>query len=134
MMDWDAGVAGTARGAHQPISTFFSPVIAGYSSIITHYFSSQIGKQRDDVEIFTNCHLSCCIQLYFVCPGALSLSQQGVLVSFGHPNPQNSPFRTPKIFRGKILKTSISNIYLDFFHLNTIPMTLFTDITLHFTK
>ena len=32
-----------------------------------------------------------------------SLSQQGVWMSFVHPNPQKSPFRTPKIFHREFL-------------------------------
>ena len=36
-----------------------------------------------------------------------SLSQQGVRVFFGHPNPQKSPFRTYKIFCKKFVKMAI---------------------------
>ena len=43
------------------------------------------------------------------------LSQQGVWVSFGRPNPQKSPFRTLKIFCRGFLKISISSIYFNFF-------------------
>ena len=36
-----------------------------------------------------------------------SLSQQGVWASFGHPNPQKSPLRTPNFFVSKFLKYQI---------------------------
>ena len=45
-----------------------------------------------------------------------SLSQQGVWVPFGHPNPQKSPLTAPKIVCEKFLNMSISSIQLDFFN------------------
>ena len=38
-------------------------------------------------------------------------------MSFGHPNPQKSTFRTPNIFCEEFLEMSISSIHLIFFHL-----------------
>ena len=39
-----------------------------------------------------------------------SLSQQGVWVSFGHPNPLKVPLRIPTFFCEEFLKMSISSI------------------------
>ena len=59
------------------------------------------------------------------------LSPKDVWVSFGHPNPQKTPFRTLKIFCEEFLKVSISSIQLNFFHLNIIHMALYMDIILY---
>ena len=69
----------------------------------------------------------CC---YCIVP--FSLSQQGIWVSFGHPNPQKSHFRTPKIFYEEFIKMSISSIYK--IHLNVIHMALFMDIMHYIIK
>ena len=45
-----------------------------------------------------------------------SLSQQDDWASFGHPNPQKSPFRTPKFFCEQFLKISISSLFLIFLY------------------
>ena len=56
-----------------------------------------------------------------------SLSQQDAWASFGHPNPQKSPFRPPKNVCREFLNMTISSIQLNFFHLNIFPMTLYMD-------
>ena len=61
-------------------------------------------------------------------------SQQGVWASFGHQNPKNSPFRTPKIFCREFLKKSIASIKLNTFSLNIILITSYMDIMLSFNK
>ena len=63
-----------------------------------------------------------------------SLTQQGVWPSFGHPNPQKSPFTTPKIFCKEFLKLSISSTSFHFFHINIIPLALYMDIMLSFIE
>ena len=64
-----------------------------------------------------------------------SHSQQGVWVSFGCPNPQNLPLWTPKSFFWIISQNlNFWGIYLKFFHLNMIPMTLLKDVMSYLDK
>ena len=45
------------------------------------------------------------------------LASRASCLSFRHPNPQKSTFRTPNIFCEEFLEMSISSIHLNFFHL-----------------
>ena len=57
------------------------------------------------------------------------LSQQGVWVLFGHPNPQKSSLRTSKfICEESFLKIVDFKLKIELFHLNIIPMALYKDI------
>ena len=62
------------------------------------------------------------------------LSQQGIWVSFGHPNPKTAPRRTPKCFYEELLKNFNLKQIIEFFHLCIIPLTLYKDIMPYFVK
>ena len=59
-------------------------------------------------------------------------SQQGIWMSYGHRNPQKSPFRTPP----KISKNVSFKHIIEYFYLNIIPMALYLymGIILYFVK
>ena len=63
---------------------------------------------------------------------AHSLSQQSARASFGHPNPQKSPNRTPKIFCEGLLKMSLSRLQLSYCHLIIVSIPLYKDIMPYF--
>ena len=90
------------------------------SIIVVYIFASLVAAQPI-VLFLSYCHgrgASAYYHLYH------SLSQQGVWVSFGHPNPQKSPHRTPKCH---FLNCQV-------FHLNVIPMTFYKDIVPYFNN
>ena len=81
----------------------------------------------------------CLLHPLWTSPGH-SLSQQGVWVSFGYPNSQRSPYWTPKRCEEflkiceEFCKMSIWSTYLNNFHLNIIPITLYKDIMPYFDE
>ena len=62
------------------------------------------------------------------------LSQQGVWVPFWTPKPLKRTPQDTQIFLCEISKNLYLKLIIEFFHLFTIPMTLFNDIMHHFDE